>query len=95
MTDQQNFEAPRPVSADPAVALAEMLGQLPVQPVEAPTAATVTNVKIARRKRCIATSSLEEDFDRVEARDAFDRRLDEHGPVAGVCGARGQRQTAV
>ena len=34
MTDQQNFEAPRPVSADPAVALAEMLGQLPVQPVE-------------------------------------------------------------
>ncbi|HEY2248154.1 MAG TPA: DNA topoisomerase IB [Bradyrhizobium sp.] len=36
MTDQQNFEAPRPVSADPAVALAEMLGQLPVQPVERP-----------------------------------------------------------
>jgi DNA topoisomerase-1 len=36
MTDQQNFEAPRPVSADPAVALAEMLGQLPVPPVEAP-----------------------------------------------------------
>src|SRR6201986_725898 len=36
MTDQQNFEAPRPVSADPAVALAEMLGQLPVQPVEKP-----------------------------------------------------------
>ena len=34
MTDQQNFEAPRPVSADPAVALAEMLGQLPAQPVE-------------------------------------------------------------
>ena len=36
MTDQQNFEAPRPVSADPAVALAEMLAQLPAQPVEAP-----------------------------------------------------------
>jgi DNA topoisomerase-1 len=36
MTDQQNFEAPRPVSADPAVALAEMLGQLRVQPAEAP-----------------------------------------------------------
>jgi DNA topoisomerase-1 len=36
MTDQQNFEAPRPVSADPAVALAEMLGQLPAQPVGAP-----------------------------------------------------------
>jgi len=29
MMDQVNFEATRPVSADPAVALAEMLGQLP------------------------------------------------------------------
>src|SRR5260370_39305502 len=29
MMDQQNFEAERPVSADPAVALAEALGQLP------------------------------------------------------------------
>lgn len=29
MTDQQNFEAARPASADPAVALAELLGQLP------------------------------------------------------------------
>ena len=29
MTDQQNFEPQRPASADPAVALAEMLGQLP------------------------------------------------------------------
>ena len=35
MTDQQNFEAKPPVSADPAVALAEMLGQPPAQPVEA------------------------------------------------------------
>jgi DNA topoisomerase-1 len=33
MMDQQNFEAPRPVSADPAVALAEALGQLPKAPV--------------------------------------------------------------
>src|SRR6195256_6758394 len=32
MRDQQNFEAPRPVSADPAVALAEALGQLPKAP---------------------------------------------------------------
>ena len=32
MMDQQNFEAPRPVSADPAVALAEALGQLPKAP---------------------------------------------------------------
>ena len=29
MMDQQNFEAARPVSADPSVALAEALGQLP------------------------------------------------------------------
>jgi DNA topoisomerase I len=29
MMDQQNLEAPQPASADPAVALAEMLGQLP------------------------------------------------------------------
>jgi DNA topoisomerase I len=33
MMDQQNFEAPRPASADPAVALAEALGQLPKAPV--------------------------------------------------------------
>jgi DNA topoisomerase I len=35
MMDQVNFEATRPVSADPAVALAEMLGQLP-KPAEKP-----------------------------------------------------------
>src|ERR1700679_1261797 len=29
MMDQQNFEAPPPASADPAVALAQALGQLP------------------------------------------------------------------
>jgi DNA topoisomerase I len=34
--DQQNFEAARPVSADPAVALAEALGQLPKAPVKTP-----------------------------------------------------------
>jgi DNA topoisomerase-1 len=40
MTDQQSFEATRPVSADPAVALAEALGQLPKTPiVKAPAAA--------------------------------------------------------
>ena len=32
MMDQQNYEATRPVSADPAVALAEALGQLPKAP---------------------------------------------------------------
>jgi DNA topoisomerase I len=34
--DQQNFEAARPVSADPAVALAEALGQLPKAPAKRP-----------------------------------------------------------
>jgi DNA topoisomerase-1 len=36
MTDQQNYEATRPVSSDPAVALAEALGQLPQTPLKAP-----------------------------------------------------------
>src|ERR1700690_1480156 len=36
MMDQQNFEAARPVSADPAVALAEALGQLPKTPAAKP-----------------------------------------------------------
>ncbi len=45
MTDQQNFEAPRPVSADPAVALAEALGQLPKTPVTRPKAANGTSVE--------------------------------------------------
>jgi DNA topoisomerase I len=35
MTDQQNLEPMRPASADPAVALAEMLGQLPKTPKSA------------------------------------------------------------
>src|SRR5579871_583227 len=39
MTDQQNYEAARPASADPAVALAEMLGQLPKLPAEKPVLA--------------------------------------------------------
>ena len=36
MMDQQNYEPARPASADPAVALAEMLGQLPKPPIEKP-----------------------------------------------------------
>src|SRR5690242_1194109 len=36
MTDQQNLEPQRPASADPAVALAEMLGQLPQPAAEQP-----------------------------------------------------------
>jgi DNA topoisomerase-1 len=42
MMDQQNFEAARPVSADPAVALAKALGQLPKA---APAAAAKTTPK--------------------------------------------------
>jgi DNA topoisomerase-1 len=41
MTDQQNYEAARPASADPAVALAEMLGQLPNLSVEKPAPAVL------------------------------------------------------
>ena len=40
MTDQQNFEAQSPASADPAVALAEMLGQLPPPQAEPPKPVT-------------------------------------------------------
>jgi len=40
MTDQQNLEASRPASADPAVALAEMLGQLPAEKPKLVTPAT-------------------------------------------------------
>ena len=49
MMDQQNFEATRPVSADPAVALAEALGQLPKASVKAraakPNIAAKTSVE--------------------------------------------------
>ena len=45
MMDQQNFEAPRPASADPAVALAEALGQLPKAPVARPKLANGTSVE--------------------------------------------------
>ncbi len=38
MMDQQSFEAARPVSADPAVALAEALGQLPKPAPKRPAA---------------------------------------------------------
>src|SRR3979411_3137056 len=47
MMDQQNFEAPRPVSADPAVALAEALGQLPKAPVAKIKIANGTSVESA------------------------------------------------
>jgi DNA topoisomerase-1 len=46
MMDQVNFEATRPGSADPAVALAEALGQLPKTPlVKAPPAIPPTSVE--------------------------------------------------
>src|SRR5258707_8076893 len=45
MMDQQNFEAPRPVSADPAVALAEALGQLPKAPLAKTKTANGTSVE--------------------------------------------------
>ena len=45
MTDQLNFEAARPVSADPAVALAEALGQLPKTPPVKPELNGKTSVE--------------------------------------------------
>src|SRR5436305_9202812 len=45
MEDQQNFEATRPGSADPAVALAQALGQLPKQPAAKPDIAIATSVQ--------------------------------------------------
>ena len=46
MMDQQNYEPVRPASADPAVALAEMLGQLPKPPAEkSPPIAPKTSVE--------------------------------------------------
>src|SRR3954466_6162203 len=45
MMDQQNFEAPRPASADPAAALAEALGQLPKTPVARRKTANGTSVE--------------------------------------------------
>src|SRR5258707_4975152 len=46
MVDQVNFEATRPVSADPAVALAEALGQLPnVTPPPSPKTAPTVSVE--------------------------------------------------
>src|SRR3977135_1334404 len=48
MMDQQNFEATRPVSADPAVALAEALGQLPKKPaIPAPVVAKTSVESLA------------------------------------------------
>jgi DNA topoisomerase I len=49
MMDQQNFEATRPVSADPAVALAEALGQLPKAPLKVPARIPSPKSKIETR----------------------------------------------
>ncbi len=46
MMDQQNFEAARPVSADPAVELAKALGQLPkLAPATKPVSAPKTSIE--------------------------------------------------
>src|SRR6185312_1314430 len=48
MMDQQNFEATRPVSADPAVALAKALGQWPKAPAVAPKQARASVESLAQ-----------------------------------------------
>src|SRR5258708_26997700 len=45
MMDQQNFEAAEPVSADPVVALAKALGQLPKAPASKPKLNGKTSVE--------------------------------------------------
>lgn len=47
MMDQVNFEATRPVSADPGVALAELLGQLPKPAAKKPVVAKTTVEELA------------------------------------------------
>src|ERR1700733_4110046 len=54
MMDQQNFEATRPASADPAFALAQALGQLPKALPKTPPAKTSTKPVI------VAKTSVEE-----------------------------------
>jgi DNA topoisomerase I len=49
MTDQQNLEPPRPASADPAVALAEMLGQPPKPAAEKPVVAKTSVEELAQQ----------------------------------------------
>jgi DNA topoisomerase-1 len=50
MMDQQNVEAPRPVSADPAVALAEALGQWPKAPPAKPPIHAKHSVELLARE---------------------------------------------
>src|SRR5260370_36097005 len=45
MMDQQNFEAARPASADPSLALAKALGQWPKKPAEKPKHAAKHSVE--------------------------------------------------
>src|SRR6187399_898229 len=54
MMDQQNFEATRPVSADPAVALAEALGKLPKPPAKSPLKT------LAAKPHIVAKTSVED-----------------------------------
>jgi DNA topoisomerase-1 len=56
MMDQQNFEAARPASADPAVALAQALGQLPKAP---PSKASLAKTSATAKLAIIAKTSVE------------------------------------
>src|ERR1700723_1744105 len=56
MMDQQNFEATRPASADPAVALAQALGQLPKA---SPSKASLAKTSASARPGIIAKTSVE------------------------------------
>ena len=60
MTDQQNFEATRPVSADPAVALAQALGQLPKELPKDPSKDLVKQLARTPKPQLVAKTSVEE-----------------------------------
>jgi len=62
MTDQVNFEATRPGSADPAVALAEALGQLPKAPLKAPGKIPSPKEKLTKHEPKITVESLAQEL---------------------------------
>src|SRR6202789_2329477 len=60
MMDQQNFEAARPVSADPGVAFAETVGQTPKTPVPKPDLGAKTSVEHLARELGLKLSDQNE-----------------------------------
>ena len=62
MMDQVNFEATRPGSADPAVALAEALGQLPKTPLKAKIPSPKEKLALSKHEPKITVESLAQEL---------------------------------